>query len=147
MSPDPHVESRPRSSVPGSGSERIYAKLLRLYPVEFRGRFGDSMRFVFATQAREARGRGLMAFAWFWCRSLWHIGAFGLAERLTPRRAGEAWRHGLAIDIAHAARRLRRAPPHSLTFVVRPETTPLALARVPARRASRVDPIDALRSS
>ena len=118
MSPDPRFESRPRSSVPGPRSERIYAKLLRLYPAEFRGRFGDSMRFAFATQAREARQRGLMAFAWFWCRSLGHIAAFGLAERFTPRRGGGAWRHGLAIDIAHAARRLRRSPGFTAATII-----------------------------
>jgi len=27
-----------------------------------------------------------------------------------PRRGSGAWRHGLAVDIAHAARRLRRSP-------------------------------------
>ncbi len=118
MSHIPHFESRSRSSLPGSRSERVYAKLLRLYPADFRGRFGDSMRFAFATQAREARERGRMAFAWFWCRSLAHLAAFGPAERFTPRSTGGAWRHGLATDIAHAARRLRRSPGFTAAAII-----------------------------
>jgi len=101
-----------------SPSERIYSLLLRLYPAGFRERFGDSMRFAFAADARAARQRGVLAFGWFWLRSLVHVVLFGLAERLTPAGNGGSWRHGLATDMAHAARRLRRSPGFTVAVVV-----------------------------
>lgn len=41
---------------PESGPERLYRWLLRVYPSDFRARFGDEMVQLFADQLRDARG-------------------------------------------------------------------------------------------
>jgi predicted permease len=112
------VPESPEDAAVRSRSGRIYGALLRLYPPAFRERFAASMRFAFATEAHEARRRGRLAFARFWCRSLRHLVAFGLAERVARRRPGGAWRRGLGDDLAHAARRLRRCPGFAVATVV-----------------------------
>ena len=93
-----------------STPERIYEKLLRIYPAEFRRRFAASMSFAFATQADEARERGGLAYAGFWMRSVAHVVWFGVVERVAGARSGGDWRHGLITDVSHASRRLRRSP-------------------------------------
>lgn len=51
-------------------SERIYARLARLYPRGFREKFREELKYVFADQYSEARQRGLMAVASLWLGTL-----------------------------------------------------------------------------
>ena len=63
------------------GSERVYRSLLRLYPAEFRGRFGDEMVQLFADQLRDARGDEARAgTARTWLRTLGDLGVTAAAE-------------------------------------------------------------------
>ena len=110
--------STPAEPVPAGRSERIYAAFLHLYPADFRRRFSASMLFAFATQAGEARSRGVPAFIWFWCRSLAHLVVFGLAERVSFGHRAGAWLAGLRNDLTHAARRLRHSPGFALATVI-----------------------------
>lgn len=62
--------------------ERVYSALLLLYPRSFRRRFAQGMRYTFAHQLAEARTRGGGAPVAFCLRSLLHVIAYGLLERL-----------------------------------------------------------------
>jgi hypothetical protein len=56
---------------PGASHERVYRGLLRLYPAEFRARFGDEMVQLFGDQLRDARtGRGSSGPTGTWLRTL-----------------------------------------------------------------------------
>jgi hypothetical protein len=48
---------------------QLYRLLLRLFPRDFRARFGGDMADVFADRLRTARARGLVAAFGFWARS------------------------------------------------------------------------------
>ncbi|MCA1587253.1 MAG: hypothetical protein LC744_00800 [Chloroflexi bacterium] len=48
--------------------ERVYRRLLRLYPAEFSGRFSNEMTQLFSDQLRDARTRGVS-----------HLGGLALA--------------------------------------------------------------------
>jgi hypothetical protein len=53
-----------------SRHERIFRRFLRLYPADFRARYGDEMTRVFQEQLRDARaagGRGSVASLWARC--------------------------------------------------------------------------------
>jgi hypothetical protein len=51
--------------------ERIYGRLLRLYPDEFRGRYGAEMTQLFADQLRDATASGQpLAAVTLWARSV-----------------------------------------------------------------------------
>ena len=52
--------------------QRLYRRLLRLYPAEFRHQYEDEMRRLFAEQLWDARrsGGGRMAIAGLWSRTL-----------------------------------------------------------------------------
>jgi predicted permease len=101
-----------------SRSERLYAALMRVYPARFRARFGQGMRYTFATEAAEARRRGVLALARFWCRSVVQVLVLGAGERIAGLRPRSRWRAGLTTDLAHAGRRLRRNPGFTLAAVV-----------------------------
>jgi putative ABC transport system permease protein len=80
-----------------SAAERLYRRLLRLLPQEFRGDFGDSMARDFAERDREltgARRRGFQA------REL-----PALAQTVVRQRVEDAWR-----DVRFGLRLMRRAP-------------------------------------
>jgi hypothetical protein len=52
---------------PQSTSERVYLRLLRLYPAHFRQRYGSAMAQLFADQLRDARSagwRGSVGLTW-----------------------------------------------------------------------------------
>jgi hypothetical protein len=60
---------------PVCGSQRIYLKLLVLYPRTFRGRYAESMAQLFRDQWREAQARGTRtALSLFWLRILTDLG-------------------------------------------------------------------------
>src|SRR6187399_3279394 len=98
--------------MPDTGSslpQRVYAALLRLFPQEFRGDFGDQMTEDFRDQREEAASSGTPAAAWrLWARTTWDI------LRSAPREHLDL----LLRDVAYASRRLRRNPLFALTAIV-----------------------------
>jgi putative ABC transport system permease protein len=100
---------------------RFYRLLLRAFPRDFRGRFGNDMADVFADRLREARGHGALALATFWLRTIVDLIAHGLAERragerLIPRRPAmlSTWKQ----DVMFGLRTIRRAPGTAVLAVV-----------------------------
>lgn len=64
-------------------SERAYAALLRLYPAQFRARYGDEMAVLFSDQVRDAQTAGVGGgVAMFWIRAALDIGSSALGEHL-----------------------------------------------------------------
>lgn len=57
---------KPQSSL----SERFYARLVRLYPREFRDEFGSEMGALFADQYAQARSSGRSRIGGLWLRTL-----------------------------------------------------------------------------
>lgn len=75
---------------PEASHERVYRGLLRLYPSEFRARFGDEMVQLFGDQLRDARtGRaspGPPAGAHVWLRTLGDLAVTVASEHLRRDR-------------------------------------------------------------
>jgi len=66
---------------PEASHERVYRGLLRLYPAEFRARFGDEMVQLFGDQLRDARtGRASSGPAGTWLRTLGDLAATAASE-------------------------------------------------------------------
>jgi putative ABC transport system permease protein len=99
----------------------LLSLLMRLYPAEYRARFGHEMREQMLLDYQHARARGFFSVLPFVAISLWDLTRSALLERLAPswrsrrslvlsnRRAlnmlGDTW-----VDFVHALRCLRRAP-------------------------------------
>lgn len=86
--------------------ERLFRAMLRLFPAEFRGDFGDQMSADFQDHRHDARGR-VASFR------LWLHTAFGLL-RQAPREHLDI----LARDAGYAIRVLRRRPGYALTALL-----------------------------
>ena len=66
-----------------SRSERVYRRLLRLYPAPFRRRYGAQMAQLFGDQLRDARvDRGPGGVALTWLRSITDIAASAAIEHM-----------------------------------------------------------------
>jgi len=88
-------------------ADRVYQWLLRLFPAEFRGDFGDDMRADFDDQRRDVHGRSRAAVA-LWLRTL------GDLLRRAPREHLDVlWR-----DARHGVRVMRRHPVSTITVIV-----------------------------
>jgi putative ABC transport system permease protein len=85
-----------------SRAERLYRLLLRLFPSEFRGDFGDEMSTVFGDERDEAAAVGRLGLARLWWRTL-----RGFA-RTAPREHADV----LMRDARYGLRLMRQ---HSLT--------------------------------
>jgi putative ABC transport system permease protein len=81
-------------------SERWYRRLLRLFPSDFRGDFGDEMTGVFRAQHRDAASGGPMALMTLWWDTVKGIATTAPREHLDLLRA----------DTRYALRNLRRNP-------------------------------------
>jgi hypothetical protein len=69
------------------GSERVYSRLLRLYPTDFRRRYRDEMVLLFSDQLRDARSNGRAGGAVAtWFRSLVDLVANAIGEHLRMDR-------------------------------------------------------------
>ena len=83
-----------------SRAERLYRRLLRLFPSEFRGDFGEEMCMVFGDERAEASARGRRGLAALWWRTL-----RGFA-RTVPREHADV----LTRDAAYGLRLMRKHP-------------------------------------
>ena len=71
---------------PHTGSERLYRRLLRVYPAAFRARFTDEMVQLFTDQLREARADRTGGSAGFWLKSLGDLLVTSTSEHLRRDR-------------------------------------------------------------
>ena len=118
-------------------SERLFAALLRLFPVSFRDRFGQDMRELFRDQVRAARvGDGARGVFRLWVRvfpSLFRAASLergdatrgAIREFRTSRRTApsaptrsDSMLETLAHDLRFAIRMLRRSPVFAVVAVV-----------------------------
>ena len=81
-------------------SQRWYRRLLRLFPSDFRGDFGDEMTGVFRDQHRDAARGGSMALMTLWWDTLKGIVTTAPGVHLDLLRG----------DVRYALRNLRRNP-------------------------------------
>ena len=86
------------------GHERLYRSLIRLYPAEFRTRFGDEMVQLFGDQMRDARtGRTRSGPVGTWLRTLGDLAATAASEHM---RRDRTVAHSLAQPPSIMARTL-----------------------------------------
>jgi len=92
-----------------SRAERIFRRLLRLFPADFRGDFGDAMTAAFREQRRDvlARGGSLSAMRLWW-DTLHGVLTTAPREHLDLLRS----------DVRYALRGLRRNPAFTLVAVL-----------------------------
>ena len=83
-----------------SRAERLYRLLLRFFPSEFRGDFGDEMSTVFGDERAEAAAGGRLGLARLWWRTL-----RGFA-RTAPREHADV----LMRDAGYGVRLMRQHP-------------------------------------
>src|SRR5436305_146518 len=92
-----------------SRSQRFFRALLRLFPAEFRGDFGDDMAATFNDQARDALAQGDRMAA----LRLWRDTIAGILTT-APREHLDVLRN----DVRYALRNLRRNPGFTAVAVV-----------------------------
>jgi putative ABC transport system permease protein len=88
-------------------SERLFRALLRLFPSEFRGDFGEEMTADFREQRQEIDGKPREV------RRLWIRTALDLLRRAPREHLDVVWR-----DVVYALRVLRRHPAATATAVL-----------------------------
>jgi predicted permease len=111
-----------------SKSERLYAHLLRIYPAEFRARFGDDMREYFRDLHRVAATRGRRGGTGrLWMRALADLASSAFREHVEaflhrrrreksayqPQRVtrkGDSMLQNLLSDLRFTGRMLRKSP-------------------------------------
>ena len=67
---------------PDPTPDRVFDRMLLVYPKGFRERFAVGMQYAFANRLRDVRRNGKGAVAVFWLRSIWHVLYLGIGERL-----------------------------------------------------------------
>jgi predicted permease len=101
--------------------ERVYRLLMRLFPAEFRERFGADLLDLFHDKRRVARNRGAAALVRFWVRIVTDAAITAVAERfspsqVTPERGPLV--EGLFQDLRYALRMIARRPALSIIIVL-----------------------------
>jgi putative ABC transport system permease protein len=92
-----------------SGSERLFRRLLRLFPAEFRGDFGDDMAATFNEQRNEVLAQGgSMAAVRLWWDTVRGVLTTAPREHLDL----------LQGDVRYALRNLRRNPGFTIVAAV-----------------------------
>ena len=113
-------------------SDRAFARVVALFPREFRDRFGEDMRDVFSDQLAAARTRGALAIAGLWVRTVPRIARAILLEHLDARHelrrrarlhspfstGNDGMLTTLLTDLRFAGRMLRKTPVFSAVAVV-----------------------------
>jgi putative ABC transport system permease protein len=91
-----------------SRAERVFRRLLRLFPADFRGDFGEAMAETFEDHRRDATARGgTMAALTLWWDTVRGILATAPREHLDLLRG----------DVRYGIRNLRRSPGFALTAI------------------------------
>jgi hypothetical protein len=88
--------------------DRLYRLLLRLFPAEFRGDFGDDMAADFRDARADARRRGVAALARLWWRTVPGLVLAG----------ARAWLDDLACGLHFALRAMGRSPGFSAAAIL-----------------------------
>ena len=90
---------------------RIYARLIRVLPSDFRRQWGTDMEDVFNHRLRGA-GASWGRVAWVWIRALADLGVHAVSERFRGKERGMGRRKtgSLIQDLGNAARALIREP-------------------------------------
>jgi putative ABC transport system permease protein len=96
---------------------RFYRLLLRIFPHDFRARFGADFADVFADRQRAARARGRLALAAFWLRATTDLAIHGIAER-RDQPGSTTMLSTWARDVSFGVRALRQAPGTALIAIV-----------------------------
>jgi hypothetical protein len=65
------------------GCKRVYARLLRLYPAEYRSEFGEEMQRCFSDQCRAAQGNSWPFWVALWLRTVWDTLKNAIREHFT----------------------------------------------------------------
>ena len=105
-------------------SQTLFRVLLRLYPPDFRVRFGGEMMEVFRDQLAEARQNGASGVAMLWLRTLPGFGRAALLERMeTPHnygsmKGGEPVLETIRSDLRFAGRMLWKSPLFTVVAVL-----------------------------
>lgn len=105
-------------------AEAIFARLVTLFPSEFRGEYADDMVAMFARRATEARLRGRRHFAAALLREYVGVTRAAFHERFdatpitsTDRQALSPMEH-LLREMQHATRRLLRTPGFTVASIL-----------------------------
>ena len=107
-------------SQPRTTAERVYRLLLRLFPADFRDRFGPDLFDLFRDKHRAAAARGRLSLVMLWIRMVPDAVISALAERLMWA-AGQlrgAAMEGLLQDVRYALRVMARRPTLSLVIIL-----------------------------
>ena len=102
-------------------ARRLYEALLRLYPAEFRRRFGSDLADLFSDKYRVASSRGTLALTVFWFRILRDALTTAVAERVSPSQVSPErgpLMEGVFNDVRYAVRMIARRPALSAIIVV-----------------------------
>ena len=116
-----------RRGIAARAARRIFAVLIRFYPLEFRRRFGHDMRSLFDEQLLDAELAGRLGVTRFLLRTLaatvasivaewWELVAETHASHFAQPR-GDGMTRIIGSDIRYAARSLRKQPLFTLVAI------------------------------
>jgi putative ABC transport system permease protein len=89
--------------------DRLYRTLLRLYPADFRARYGRAMRDFHRDRCAVVRSNG-ESIALLWLRTIADVVTSAAAEHMHSFLSGDATMDTLFQDLAYAMRGLARRP-------------------------------------
>ncbi|HEV8498350.1 MAG TPA: ABC transporter permease [Gemmatimonadaceae bacterium] len=89
--------------------DRLYRALLRLYPADFRARYGRAMRDFHRDRFAVARSSG-ESIALLWLRTFADVAVSATAEHMHSFFSGDAVMETIVQDLAYSTRSLARRP-------------------------------------
>jgi hypothetical protein len=114
---------------------RVLHAVVRMFPADFRDRFGMGMEYALMREYEQSEQGGMLAMWRFFVRSFASLLAHGVMERL-EKQAGDA-----TSSATGSARRKRVAGVAATLFL-----PVVSASLVPATRAAGADPADAMRA-